>query len=248
MHTQGNVSSAIIFPAIYTIALGTGGIKPNVCTYGAEQFDPKIPRDRKELDSFFNWFYWSINLGALISYTLVATVCQFGIKSLGGVEWRFAVGFTIPLVCMILAILAFVAGTPRYKSLPPAGSVLATAMKIIVEASMTKRRVYCGAPTWLDKAKRRFGGSFDEESVDGVKYVWRLLPFLMSMIPYWSVYNQMSTSFQNQVSIYIVEEGLAWLLHWKERAYSQGDDDPLTHTGLSNGSKNRDFSDCCVNP
>ena len=27
---QGEISSAVVFPAIYIIALGTGGIKPNV--------------------------------------------------------------------------------------------------------------------------------------------------------------------------------------------------------------------------
>lgn len=52
---------------------------------------------------------------------------------------------------------------------------------------------------WLDKAKQRYGGSYGEKEVDGVKYVWQLLPFLFLMVPYWSCYNQMSTSFQNQV-------------------------------------------------
>ncbi len=34
---------------------GTGGIKPNVSTMGADQFDDRYSRDRKEKGSFFNW-------------------------------------------------------------------------------------------------------------------------------------------------------------------------------------------------
>ena len=43
-----------------------GGIKPCVSTFGADQFDEDDPRDRKDKSSFFNWFYWSINIGALV--------------------------------------------------------------------------------------------------------------------------------------------------------------------------------------
>jgi peptide/histidine transporter 3/4 len=50
-----NMSAAFFFPAIYIIALGTGGIKPNVSTMGADQFDDRYSQDRKEKGSFFNW-------------------------------------------------------------------------------------------------------------------------------------------------------------------------------------------------
>ena len=118
----GKVSVSLFFPAIYIIAIGahrccslnavfiahrsmflgagTGGIKPNVSTMGADQFDDRYSKDRKEKGSYFNWFYWSINLGALISHTLVAYVCQYGIPALGGEEWGFLVGYSIPAIMM----------------------------------------------------------------------------------------------------------------------------------------------------
>jgi len=34
--------------------------------------------------------------------------------------------------------------------------------------------------------------------VEGVKLVTRLLPYLALIIPYWGIYSQMSTAFQNQ--------------------------------------------------
>lgn len=54
------------------IVVGTGGIKPNVVTFGADQFgdldvSPEEAESMKQ--TFFNWFYFSINLGSAISYT-----------------------------------------------------------------------------------------------------------------------------------------------------------------------------------
>lgn len=52
----GQVQASFFFPAIYIIGLGTGGIKPNVSTLGADQFDDRYSQDRKEKESFFSWF------------------------------------------------------------------------------------------------------------------------------------------------------------------------------------------------
>ena len=52
----GDASPALVFPAMYIIAIGTGGIKPNVSTLGADQFDERYSQDRREKESFFNWY------------------------------------------------------------------------------------------------------------------------------------------------------------------------------------------------
>jgi dipeptide/tripeptide permease len=46
----------VLFSSLYIIALGTGGIKPNVSAFGADQFDESDPQDRREKNSFFNWW------------------------------------------------------------------------------------------------------------------------------------------------------------------------------------------------
>ena len=53
-------------------------------TMGADQFDLKYSQDKKEAGQFFSYFYWSINLGALCAYTLIAYICQYGLPFAGG--------------------------------------------------------------------------------------------------------------------------------------------------------------------
>ena len=189
-------SSFIIFTALYIISLGTGGIKPNVSTFGADQFSDTNSQDREEKASFFNYFYWSVNLGSCISYLLVAYICQYGIVGLGGKDWSFFVGWSIPLISMTLGIIVFVSGKAKYKMLPPGGSVVADTVSIIKQA--IKRRKEVEVSHWLDAASTTFGGSFSDDKVLNVKYVMDLVPFLGSFTIFWAINRQMSTSFQNQ--------------------------------------------------
>ena len=73
----GVLSGPIFFLGLFGgVAVGSGGIKPNVVVLGAEQvrpwcavtsahhplgqFDTSIPAQKQELDSYFNWYDTSI--------------------------------------------------------------------------------------------------------------------------------------------------------------------------------------------
>ena len=58
-------------------------------------------QDRKEKDSFFNWFYFAINLGSFLAVTTLVYIQE-------SVSWT--IGFAIPAVAMLLAVVTFVAG------------------------------------------------------------------------------------------------------------------------------------------
>ena len=55
----------------YLIAVGTGGIKPCVSTFGADQFDEANPVELAMIPRFYNWFYAFINIGSLFASTVI---------------------------------------------------------------------------------------------------------------------------------------------------------------------------------
>ncbi|XP_059655244.1 protein NRT1/ PTR FAMILY 8.3-like isoform X2 [Cornus florida] len=113
---------AIFFFALYLIALGTGGIKPCVSSFGADQFDDTDPKERVNKGSFFNWFYFSINIGALVSSSLIVWIQD-------NVGW--GLGFGIPALCMGIAIVSFFSGTALYRFEKPGGSPLVRMCQVL---------------------------------------------------------------------------------------------------------------------
>ncbi len=67
-------------------------------------------QDRKEKDSFFNWFYFAINLGSFLAVTTLVYVQE-------SVSWT--IGFAIPAAAMLLAVVTFVAGSSKYVHVEP---------------------------------------------------------------------------------------------------------------------------------
>lgn len=65
---------AVLYFSLYVIALGTGGIKPNVSAFGADQFEPGDPVEQADKESFFNWFYLAVNVGSLIASLIIVYI------------------------------------------------------------------------------------------------------------------------------------------------------------------------------
>ncbi|PON79048.1 Proton-dependent oligopeptide transporter [Parasponia andersonii] len=97
---------AFFYMALYTIAIGAGGTKPNISTFGADQFDDFDPHEKKLKVSFFNWWMFSSFLGAL-----VATLCLVYIQE--NLGW--GLGYGIPTVGLLLSLFIFYLGTPIYR-------------------------------------------------------------------------------------------------------------------------------------
>lgn len=97
------------------IALGTGGIKPNVCNFGADQIDPCDKDAERKTSSFFTYFYMTINVGAVIAFGFFATLATNGMPPLVPKVDGYFVTYTIGACLMLLAFLIFVGGTPFYR-------------------------------------------------------------------------------------------------------------------------------------
>ena len=162
--------------ALVMIAFGTGGIKANVSPFGADQVQKDGPQ---AVQAFFNWFYWFINIGSLIAFTVVVYVQQNDV---------FFYGYAITAGTMFLAVVVFVTGRNKYLTKPPGGSQLAETAKIINES--VKNRRTPNAKMWLDKAKTNFGGKYTEAQVEDVKALLRVIPVFILFIVYWTIYSQ----------------------------------------------------------
>lgn len=68
--SASTAQQAVLYLGLYLIALGNGGIKPNVSSMGADQFDEIYDKEKKHMSSFFNWYYFVISIGSLLSVTI----------------------------------------------------------------------------------------------------------------------------------------------------------------------------------
>eukprot|EP00250_Pteridium_aquilinum_P015595 c22663_g2_i1 orf=445-1539(+) len=114
---------AFFFLSLYLISVGTGGIKPCLEAFGADQFDDEDAVERRRKSSFFNWWYFALCTGGLIAVTFLVYIDD-------NVSW--ALGFGIPTIVMVVACIIFYAGTPRYRHKLPGGSPLTQIMQVLV--------------------------------------------------------------------------------------------------------------------
>lgn len=170
--------------ALIMIAFGTGGIKANVSPFGADQVQQDGPR---AVQAFFNWFYWFINVGSLIAFTVVVGVQQRNV---------FA-GYAITAGTMFLAVIVFLTGRNKYLTKPPGGSQITEITKILCDARRHRKQNTGG---WLDGAKSTFGGKFTNAQVEDVKSLLRVIAVFFLFILYWTIYFQMQTTFLVQAT------------------------------------------------
>jgi len=102
-------SSVWLLGGLALIALGSGGIKPCVSAHVGDQFSH---RNAHLLPRIFNWFYFSINFGALVSMLLTPWLLEWY-----GPHWAFGV----PGVLMAVATLIFWLGRKRFIHVPADG-------------------------------------------------------------------------------------------------------------------------------
>lgn len=125
------VHQVIFFIAIYLISIGTGGHKPCLESFGADQFDDGHAQERRRKMSYFNWWNFGLCCGVMLGVTVIVYVQDF-------VSWGAA---SIILTLVMTASLAvFLIGTPFYRYRVPAGSPL-TPMVQVLAAAIAKRNL-----------------------------------------------------------------------------------------------------------
>ncbi|OMO97316.1 Proton-dependent oligopeptide transporter family [Corchorus olitorius] len=125
------VHEIVFFLAIYLISIGTGGHKPSLESFGADQFDDDHSEERKKKMSFFNWWNLSLCCGLLLGVTVIVYVQDH-------VNWGSA--DIILTIVMAFSLLIFLVGRPYYRYRAPSGSPLTPMLQVLV-AAISKRKL-----------------------------------------------------------------------------------------------------------
>ncbi|KAI6682964.1 hypothetical protein NL676_028877 [Syzygium grande] len=151
-----------LFAGLALLAIGAGGIRPCNIAFGADQFNTRTDKGRAQLESFFNWWYFSFTVALLIALTAVVYVQT-------NISW--VLGFAVPTACLGLSLCIFLLGRKTYICKKPQGSIFVDMAKVLA-AACRKRRQTLG-PNWEQP-------SYDpspEESEPGVVKLTRTYRF-----------------------------------------------------------------------
>ncbi|KAK6143030.1 hypothetical protein DH2020_023378 [Rehmannia glutinosa] len=219
------VQISLFYLSIYLVALGNGGYQPTIATFGADQFDEEHPKESHSKVAFFSYFYLALNLGMLVSNTILGYFEN---------EGMWALGFWASAGSAIVALILFLVGTPRYRHFVPKGNPWKRFCQVIFAASRkwkvdvplnddelyevqgsdvahngARKILHSHGLKFLDKAAVKTAKEYHTNEdkpwrlcpvtqVEEVKSILRLLPIWMCTILYSLVYTQMTSLFVEQ--------------------------------------------------
>lgn len=204
-------SAPLCIAALIGVAFASGGIKPCVAPFGADQLpggeEGGAEDARNEaVTSYYFFFYFSINVGSCIAYFVVSTE----INALG-----FSGAYAICAGAVAVAMVLFVLPRGKYVKTPPTRSAVLAVVRVVYSAARAHSRatLRCcrggrdevralipekagGAVTWLDAA-RGAPGVLDSDVAEA-RSLGRLLPIFAALPFFWAVYDSYGTTWQLQ--------------------------------------------------
>jgi POT family proton-dependent oligopeptide transporter len=200
---QPKTALGVFVVGLIIMGIGTGGFKPNISPLIAEQVPSRMHvRTQKNgervlvdpavtISRVYNYFYLFTNIGALVGQ--VAMV--YAERYVG-----FYLSFLIPTIAFMLTPFVMIFGRKHYKEVPPQGSVLLPAVKLLLRGTKgrwhinpvaTYKHMNDGTfwksvmpssftdltrPTWMD---------FDDHWVDEVRRGWAAVAVFLYFPLWW---------------------------------------------------------------
>lgn len=122
--TAGQI--ALLVFAFLLVSIGAGGVRPCSQAFGADQFDQRDnPKNRRVLETFFNWYYASACLSVVIALTVIVYIQDH-------LGWK--TGFGIPAILMFLSAVFFLLASPFYVKNKVERSLFTSFVRVAVAA------------------------------------------------------------------------------------------------------------------
>lgn len=168
--TQENCTEAtssqlwVLYLCLLLTSIGSGGIRPCVVTFAADQFDMSKAKTEARGWNFFNLYYFCMGMATLTALTVVVYIQDH-------VGWGWGLG--LPTMAMALSIIAFVVGSPLYNKVKPGGSPLVRLAQVLVAATKKRKVVPPEDPSLLYNNRELDEGiSYNGRLVHTNQYRW----------------------------------------------------------------------------
>ncbi|CAL8357952.1 unnamed protein product [Lota lota] len=180
----------LLYTGLLAAALGIGGIRAILCPMGAYSLQGY---NQHQLLSFFNWFYWLVNLNSTIVFLAIAYIQQSVAQNLG---------FLIPFTSVLLALIAIHMIRNQLTFKPKKGGSLLTTLGVFLNSfkmcCLHSRHLSGDVTSWLDRAKENNGGRYSETHVENVKVLARLFPLYSLQLVYRACITQIPSGYYIQ--------------------------------------------------
>ncbi|WJX83523.1 hypothetical protein P8452_66183 [Trifolium repens] len=133
-----------LYMSLLLTSLGSGGIRPCVMPFSADQFNMTKHGVASRKWNLFNWYFFFMGFASLSALTIAVYVQD-------NMSWGWGLG--IPTIAMLISIFSFLLGSPLYKTVKPKGSPLVRLAQVIVAAVKKRNEVLPNDPKLLYQNK-----------------------------------------------------------------------------------------------
>ena len=168
--------------ACIALISGVAAVQGNILPFACDQV---LRATGEELSSLFHWYFWTRNIGALLS---VLFQILFKSTELDDLQKASLISVLAAANCCLALVIIFCCGHyfyirgERRNPLQLVFRVTRSALKATYDPYQSAFTINKDRPPRLDLAKRRHGGPFTTLQVENVKTFYRLLLVLCSMV------------------------------------------------------------------
>ncbi|KAJ4810884.1 Protein NRT1/ PTR FAMILY 5.10 [Rhynchospora pubera] len=182
---------AFFFISLYLVAIAQGFDKPCSLAFGADQFDQNDPKESTSRSSFFNWWYFAMSIGITIAVIVLSYIQD-------NVGW--GLGFGMPSIIMILALIIFLFGTSTYRFFEMGKkrpfSRLGRTFFSLARTSLTNSTMR--SETGKEDAESQHTKTHTVSEIEEARSILRLFPIWATSLVYGITFAQMTTLFNKQ--------------------------------------------------